>query len=105
VNLAGAVLLVAIVIPLALRAAQGSPPAIAEFAPRPQHPITNAPSEQTSTVGRNGNGAAVGPSPSPSPSASPAGPPRAAVKHCVGDPPRQTEDPQSPPCVPFWSGN
>ena len=23
---------------------------------------------------------------------------------CVGDPPRQTEDPLSPPCVPFWEG-
>ena len=24
---------------------------------------------------------------------------------CVGNPPRQTEDPLSPPCVPFWQGN
>src|SRR5688572_12407961 len=27
------------------------------------------------------------------------------VRRCVGDPPRQTEDPQSPPCVAAWSGD
>lgn len=26
-------------------------------------------------------------------------------KECVGDPPRQTEDPLSPPCVPYYSGD
>lgn len=29
----------------------------------------------------------------------------ARIKHCVGDPPRQIEDPQSPPCVPYWDPN
>ena len=29
----------------------------------------------------------------------------AVVKRCVGDPPRQTEDPQSPPCVAYWTGD
>lgn len=24
---------------------------------------------------------------------------------CVGDPPRQTADPLSPPCIPFWEGD
>jgi hypothetical protein len=27
------------------------------------------------------------------------------VRRCVGDPPRQIEDPQSPPCVPYWKGD
>ena len=27
------------------------------------------------------------------------------VRRCVGDPPRQTEDPQSPPCVPYFEGD
>src|SRR5437879_6356423 len=97
-NLLGAALVVAIVIPLTLRAAQSSPPAIAEFAPTPQHAIANAPPEQTSSFGRNPNGAAGAPAPSPSPTR-PAIKPSAELKHCVGDPPRQTEDPQSPPCV------
>lgn len=26
------------------------------------------------------------------------------VRRCVGDPPRQIEDPHSPPCVPYWAG-
>lgn len=27
---------------------------------------------------------------------------KARVRRCVGNPPRQTEDPQSPPCVAYW---
>jgi hypothetical protein len=27
------------------------------------------------------------------------------VHRCVGNPPRQIEDPQSPPCVPYWTGD
>ncbi len=27
------------------------------------------------------------------------------TKRCIGHPPRQTEDPQAPPCVPFFEGN
>jgi hypothetical protein len=30
---------------------------------------------------------------------------RARVRRCVGEPARQIEDPQSPPCVPFWEGD
>ena len=40
------------------------------------------------------------------PQPSPAGRPADAILlHCVGDPPRQIEDPQSPPCIPYWQGN
>lgn len=30
---------------------------------------------------------------------------KARVRRCVGDPPRQIEDPQSPPCVNYWEGD
>lgn len=30
---------------------------------------------------------------------------RGGTKRCVGDPPRQTEDPLSPPCIAFYDGN
>ena len=30
---------------------------------------------------------------------------KAGTKRCVGDPPRQTEDPLAPPCVPFFDGD
>ena len=104
VNLiAGAAVLV-VVISFALRAATDQPPAVAEFAPQPQHPIQEAPQELSSQFG-SGPGAAVGPPVSPSPQPSPGIPGDAVLLPCVGDPPRQIEDPQSPPCVPYWAGN
>ena len=103
-NVAGALVGFILVMVVALRASQVSPPAIAEFAPQPQHPISQAPSEQTSSLGHGQGGAGAGlPSPSPSPAAQPL-PANAVYLHCVGDPPRQTEDPQSPPCVAYWQG-
>jgi len=97
---------------------RGAPPAIAEFAPQAQKQITEAPVEQTADSGQGEGGAATGepgatPSDEPTASEAPteavsepaALPPRAAVRRCVGNPPRQIEDPQSPPCVPFWKGD
>ena len=102
-NMAGVLIVLALVLALALRAAGANPPAVAEFAPQAQQ-INQAPPEQTSIVGRGPNGAGTGaasPSPQPSPSLA-AG---AVISRCVGDPPRQIEDPQSPPCVAGWAGN
>jgi hypothetical protein len=108
-----ALVALAVIAPLALSAASPAPPAIAEFAPQVQQ-IKQAPTQQ---AGGFGAGATPTPTPTPTPSASgssavaagamptPSLPPGAIVSHCVGDPPRQTEDPQSPPCVPYWSGN
>src|SRR4051812_871623 len=99
---------------LALTPANPAPPAIAEFAPQPKEQIKDAPKEQSSDFGSGGGGdVGNGPASSPSPSARAASPPSvpdvalppaARVRRCVGDPPRQTEDPQSPPCVAFWGG-
>ena len=102
-----AVVLLLVLISLMIRGVQSAPPAIAEFAPQAQHQITQAPGEQTSKFGSGGNGEGGGgdvPTPSPNTGAGrvPAG---AVLLHCIGDPPRQIEDPQSPPCVPFWTGN
>lgn len=102
-NLAGAVVMLAVVVVLAFKAQAGSMPQIAEFAPTAQHPINQAPAEQSSSLGSAGAGggrAAPVKSPSPGPGADGTG---AVYLHCVGDPPRQTEDPQSPPCVPYWA--
>lgn len=102
-----AVMLVALV-PLVLRAAQAEPPAIAEFAPQVQQPIKDAPDRQTSALGSgeggtNGLGGGL-PSPTPLPTDIKI-PPGARVNKCVGAEGRQIEDPQSPPCIPFWSGD
>ena len=99
---AAAVLLV-VITTLVLRAAGQSPPAIAEFAPQAQQ-VKEAPQEQTALSGSGGGGAATGQA-SPSPAPSPPAHPQGTLLRCIGDPPRQTEDPQSPPCVPFWAGD
>ena len=99
--MAAAVAVLLVVAIVALRAAQASPPALAEFAPQAQT-IKEAPQEQTATLGRAPGGLAPGAAtPAPSPSL----PPDAVFRQCVGDPPRQIEDPQSPPCVPYWHGS
>ena len=106
VNILGALLLLVVIATLALRDQSATPPSIAEFAPQAQQ-IKSAPSEQTSKFGNGANGAGNGAFvPSPSPSPPPPGVPQGAViSSCVGDPPRQIEDPQSPPCVPYWVGH
>src|SRR5258708_2264441 len=94
----------------ALRASSSQPPAIAEFAPQAQQQIKQAPQEQTALAGTGEGGDLTGaflPSPSPSLALSPSPTPRinlAKVRHCIGNPPRQIDDPQSPPCVPYYDG-
>lgn len=106
-NIGGTLLILIAVLSVALRAQTASPPAIAEFAPQAQQ-IKSAPAEQTSTLGSGEGGAALGtpPSPSPIPSPSPPDLNGAIISNsCIGDPPRQIQDPQSPPCIPYWKGN
>ena len=105
VNTAAAGVALALLLTFALRAAQQMPPAIAEFAPQAQHQIETAPPEQSSLFGNRGGGEGSGPAAAPSPSPIPFAGSDAILKHCVGDPPRQTEDPQSPPCVAYWQGD
>jgi hypothetical protein len=127
VQLVIAVAVTVLIATLSLTVHQQPPPAIAEFAPQAVKQIKQAPPEQSSDFGtgegqgkcREGAACAVGkgpkggaggspspggaPSPPPvSPAASPSAPAKVVPrqKRCVGD--RQTEDPQSPPCVSFW---
>ena len=102
---------------LALSSRQPPPPTIAEFAPQAVEQITDAPSGQAGTSGGGGPGGECPPGqlvcdPSQTgsegglgglPEEEPIDVPR--VRKCVGQPPRQTEDPQSPPCVPYFSGD
>ena len=96
---------------IALTARQPPPPAIAELAPQAVEQIRDAPSEQSSEFGgAEGGGGGGGASPTTtSTTAVPVGSPKPIdvprVRRCIGDPPRQIEDPQSPPCVPYWDGD
>ncbi len=111
---------VLVLVATALNPAQPPPPAVAEYAPAAVKAITEAPPEQSAQDGTatGGEGAAAAggakapggkPSVPPSPSAGPTLPGKvidvARVSRCVGDPPRQTEDPQSPPCNPYFEGD
>ncbi|MHB8507856.1 MAG: hypothetical protein ACYDGR_04305 [Candidatus Dormibacteria bacterium] len=115
-NLAIGLLVLLVIVPLALRANQPPAPLIAEFAPEARQQIKQAPSEQGGDIGQPGAGGGASvpsPSPLPSPSGQALRPspspalvrrPGAPTHRCVGNPPRQIEDPQSPPCVPAWDG-
>ena len=99
---------------VALTSRQQTPPTIAEFAPQAVAQIKQALDEQGLTETRvadpedepppppsaePSSAVTVGPSASPSAAAPP---PKGRTNLCIGSPPRQTEDPQSPPCVPYF---
>lgn len=97
----------ALIATLTITAPQAAPPAIAEFSPRAVEQIEKAPPEQSSSAGK-GEGGATTDDGTPDTTTTTTPPPtieRARVRRCIGDPPRQTEDPQSPPCVPFFEGD
>jgi hypothetical protein len=111
-------ILVVMIAALTITATTTPPPAIAELAPQAVQQIKDAPSDQSSALGSAEGGSGLGglgggvttttaapPPPPGSPSTTAPRIERARVRRCVGTPPRQIEDPQSPPCVPFWQGD
>ena len=111
VNLAMFTALTVLLAFLVVRAPQTAPPAIAEFAPHAVEQITEAPPEQASGLGGSAGetgaeGGAEGTGSTREPGSSSGDETTVATAlRCIGDPPRQIEDPQSPPCVPFWQGD
>ncbi len=122
-NLAAAVAVLAVLLPLLLAAGTSAPPTAAEFSPNADQVIKKAPDGQAAAVngtgagqgagggGTGGGDAGGGASPVPSASPSPSAPPvenktvaTNLLKRCVGTPPRQIEDPQSPPCIAYFDG-
>jgi hypothetical protein len=100
-----------------LSAPRDSPPAIAEIAPQAVEQIKTPPPEQATNLGKadgigeggaGGGGGGGGPSTTTTTAAPTTTVPQKPVPRvlrCVGTPPRQIEDPQSPPCVPYWEGD
>jgi hypothetical protein len=107
--LAVAVLIAAFVLPSSLNLPQSNPSTVLEYAPVP--PEDDQPPDVQGNLSSVGLGSSntlgVGGQPPP--------PPPAAKKKVSGDkpgklcygsnPPRQTEDPMAPPCVPFFEGD
>src|SRR5687768_6307208 len=104
--LALTLVLAALVAVVSLTFRQTPPPTIAEFAPQAIEQITDSPDDQTSSRSER-----AGEDPAATDAGLGAVPPAAPaldaprVRRCVGDPPRQIEYPQSPPCVPYWDGD
>lgn len=108
--------MVVVLAALSVTSAQSPPPAIAELAPQAAQQIKDAPAEQASAAGQGPGGGDGAGAASTTTTRSAAGvaatttttaPPerKARLRRCFGTPPRQTEDPQSPPCVPFFEGD
>lgn len=107
VALLAGVLIALMVLPSALNIPQTNPTTIAEYAPVP--PEDDAPPDTTGNVSALGLGSSSSLQRAlPTPVGdltSPAQGERRQNQRCVGKPARQTEDPMSPPCVPFFDGN
>ena len=110
--LAGAVALV-LLLPSGLNVPNAGPSSLAEYAPVPGQGSGESPVAELGEASSAGLGAGPG---SGSTSAAGAAEERGSsgrassvrkpgTKRCVGDPPRQTEDPLSPPCVAFFDGD
>lgn len=107
----------ALALPSSLTIPRHGPPTLAEFAPvpgessAPAAPIADLAHTSSAGIGSGGRGeSADGSGGSPTRTSAPTrggvgGKARAGTKRCVGKPPRQTEDPLSPPCVSFFDGD
>jgi hypothetical protein len=102
-----------IVAAVSLTARQPPPPSVAEYAPQAVAQIQQAPPEQAVDLGQGGStttttaangagGGAAGGAVTTSTTTTQPTIEKPRVHRCVGEPPRQIEDPQAPPCVPYF---
>jgi hypothetical protein len=104
-------LAVLLILPSALRAPQTNPTTTPEFAPVPPEDadqvsdVGNASSLGLGSSGIGGGGLGTATTIPPPGGPPGGGKPQPGTRKCVGDPPRQTEDPLSPPCVSTFKGD
>src|SRR5437899_2922502 len=97
-----AIVVLALVLPNALRIPQQNPTPVLEYAPVPPQDNNNPnPNGNLGSLALGSSSTQLEGAFAPPP---PGGGNRPPGLHCVGNPPRQTEDPMSPPCVPFFTG-
>jgi hypothetical protein len=104
-----ALLIMIVVMPSALNLPQANPTTVLEYAPIPPEKNDNPPPSSgslsalglgtSSTISTEAGGLKA-----PNKISKAGQGENPIVKRCVGDPPRQTEDVNSPPCVPFFEG-
>src|SRR5687768_3921919 len=90
---------------IALTSRQSAPPTIAEFAPQAVEQISESAEGEVDAGSGDADESRALDENAAADDATSAAVDVARVRQCVGDPPRQIEDPQSPPCVPYWSGD
>jgi hypothetical protein len=102
-----ALLIAVIVLPSSLNLPQSNPSTVLEYAPVPPEDDDPPPpaNGNLSSLGLGTSNAIAAPAPPPLPPVLEGIGGRPNQKRCVGNPPRQTEDPTSPPCVPFFEGD
>jgi hypothetical protein len=109
-----ALLISVLVLPSALNVPQANPTEVAEFAPVPPEDDSPPPPPQDGALSDLGLGTSdsftVEVDPPPIASVQELGQEdgtgdRPVTKRCVGDPPRQTEDLNAPPCIAHWEGD
>jgi hypothetical protein len=104
-----ALLIAVFVLPSSLNLPQSNPSTVLEYAPVPPEDDNPPPPAEgnVSSLGLGSSNTLAAPvaPPPPPPITEGGGGDRPNQKHCVGNPPRQTEDPASPPCVPFFEGD
>ncbi len=105
VMLAAAVAVAVLLLPSALNLPQSNPTTVLEYAPVPPDEDQPPPAGNLSSLGLTTSGTLSRKAPPlPRPVEEGIGG-RPLQKSCIGDPPRQTEDPSSPPCVPYFEGD
>jgi hypothetical protein len=102
-----AVLVAILVLPSSLNLPQSNPSTVLEYAPVPPEEDDPPPPADgnLSSLGLGTSNTIAAPAPPPLPPVLEGIGGRPNQKRCVGNPPRQTEDPTSPPCVPFFEGD
>lgn len=96
----------ALLLPSGLIVPQSGPPTLAEYAPVPGQGQGSGDTSEFGLGASGGIGQAPGGDNAEAPQAGPGKVVRkAGTKRCVGNPPRQTEDPLSPPCIAFFDGD
>ena len=102
---AAALLLLVFALPSALNLPQANPGQTLEYAPVPGNSTSAPPGGNLAGLGlAAGSGSGSGAAPG-APAQVPPGVADASPKACVGNPPRQTEDPLAPPCVSAYTGD
>ncbi len=104
--LLAAIAVAVLLLPSALNLPQSNPTTVLEYAPvPPEDDEPPPPAGNVSSLGLSTSGSLTRKAPPLPPPLDEGIGGRPLQKRCLGNPPRQTEDPGSPPCVPFFEGD